>query len=144
MNAALLPPIPQPPHDPTSWLLDHRAGWRNAPLERLEITRDGALVLAQTPDSGRSLTDSDGSFGGLATPVNVALGPDGSVYLLDGTQLKRFDPCTCQFGVVPCLGGKGDGPRQLSDPHSDPHGIAIRGGNLFICDTGNQRVSIFA
>jgi phage tail-like protein len=143
MNAALLPPIPQPPHDPTSWLLDRRAGWRNANVladDHLEITVDDALVLAQTPDSGRSLTDPDGSFGGLTTPVNVALGPDGSVYLLDGAELKRFDPCTCQFEAVPCLGGKGDGPRQLSDPH----GIAIWGGNLFICDTGNHRVSIFA
>lgn len=140
MNAALLPPIPQPPHDPTSWLLDHRAGWRNNLLERLEITVDGALVLAQTPDSGRSLTEPSGSFGGLTTPVSVALGPDGSVYLLDGAELKRFDPCTCQFEAVPCLGGEGDGPRQLSDPH----GIAIWGGNLFICDTGNHRISIFA
>ena len=41
---------------------------------------------------------------------------------------------------VPCLGGSGSGPRQLKNPH----GIAICAGNLFVCDTGNHRLSVFA
>ena len=34
----------------------------------------------------------------------------------------------------------GDGPRQLINPH----GIGICSGNLFVCDTGNHRLSVFA
>ena len=41
---------------------------------------------------------------------------------------------------VPCFGGPGSGPRQLKTPH----GIAVCAGNLFVCDTGNHRVSVFA
>ena len=101
MNAQpLLPPIPQPPHDPTSWLLNGQAGWRDSKLERIvKIPPGQALTLEFSAESAPSLTDGNGSFGGLTVPANVALGPDGSIYLLDHTtlELKRFDPCECLF-----------------------------------------------
>ncbi|HEY3127851.1 MAG TPA: phage tail protein [Acidobacteriota bacterium] len=137
-----LPPIPQPPHDPTSWLLNGRAGWRYANLKQLEQTPCHSLTLARHPDSIRSLTEANGSFGGLTVPANMALGPDESIYLLDSEaiQLKRFDPCECLFKTVPCFGGEGKGSRQFLRPH----GIGICAGNLFVCDTGNHRLSVFA
>jgi phage tail-like protein len=134
---ALLPPIPQPPHDPTSWLLNAHIGWREADngfkgIEKAPPTL--ALALAPAPDGGRSLTEVSGSFGGLTVPANMALGPDGSIYLLDAKtlELERFDPCECLFKTVPCFGGEGGGARQLRNPH----GIGICAGNLFVCDTG--------
>jgi phage tail-like protein len=144
MNAqTLLPPIPQPPHDPTSWLLNARVGWHAATLANVEETPPyQALALALRPESRRVLTENSGSFGGLTVPANVALGPDGSIYLLDDRTmaLKRFDACECRFQTVPGFGGEGQGPRQLRQPH----GIGICAGNLFVCDTGNHRVSVFA
>ena len=144
MNAQdLLPPIPKPPDDPTSWLLNARVGWRDARLDHVEKTAPGgSLTLAPLPGSGRSLTEGSGSLGGLSVPANVVLGPDGDIYLLDDRkmELKRFDPCACLFTAVPCFGGQGHGPRQLSRPH----GIGICAGNLFVCDTGNHRLSVFA
>jgi phage tail-like protein len=140
---AQLPPIPRPPHDPTSWLLDGRIGWRALELSsELDLTREQSLVLALVPDSQRSLSEASGSFGGLTPPGYTALGPDGSIYLLDTqhAQLKRFDPCECKFVALPCFGGIGSEPRQLKDPH----GIAVCSGNLFVCDTGNHRLSVFA
>lgn len=140
---AQLPPIPHPPHDPTSWLLNGRIGWRALELpSELQLTGEQSLALALAPDSQRSLTEASGSFGGLIPPGYTALGPDGSIYLLDTqhAQLKRFDPCECRFVPVPCFGGVGRGPRQLKDPH----GIAVCAGNLFVCDTGNHRLSVFA
>jgi phage tail-like protein len=135
-----LPPIPRPPHDPTSWFLNWRAGWRAAELQQLSAER--SLVLAPAPETLRSLTEESGSFGGLRPPGNVALGPDGGIYLLDAknAHLKRFDPCECRFVRVPCFGGAGSGPRQLNTPH----GIAVCAGNLFVCDTGNHRLSVVA
>jgi phage tail-like protein len=142
MSASLLPPVPQPPHDPTSWLLDGRIGWRESTLDNISVLRPNrALALSLAPGSSRSLTEDSGSFGGLTTPANVAVGPDGSLYLLDAAQveLKRFDACDCRFYTVPCFAGPGSGPRQMRSPH----GIAISSGNLFVCDTGNNRLSVF-
>ena len=144
MNVSNLQPrFPAPPHDPTFWLLDGRTGWRDADLDKVEVTGPGrCLALVPEPGSGRSLGEASGSFGGARLPANVALGPDGSVYLLDREHalLKRFDPCQCKFEVVPCLAGAGSKARQLSNAS----GIAICGSNLFVCDTGNHRLSVFA
>jgi phage tail-like protein len=153
MNAApFLPPPPAPPHDPTSWRLDGLTGWRQASaaadipsatrtLIESVVERGGALGLAGAPGGGRSLTESSGSFGGLRPPANVAVGANGSVWLLDRGrgQLKRFDPCECLFKPVPCFAGLGRSPRQLDAPQS----IAVCGSRLYVADTGNQRVSVF-
>ena len=139
-----LPPIPMPPHDPTSWLLTGRVGWHehsfDGGLEKSPL--DGSLVLKHVPGSERSLTEGSCSFGGLTVPANVAVGHDGSVYLLDAQTLtlKRFDPCECLFEKVPCFGGEGSGPRELAAPH----GIGICRSNLLVCDTGNNRLSVFS
>lgn len=146
MNASsFLPPVAQPPHDSTSWLLNGQVGWREMEAGLIQVEKTPvhqALALAPLPGSGRALTESSGSFGGLTVPANVALGPDGSIYLLDlkSLELKRFDPCECAFKVVPCFGGKGGGARQLRDPH----GVGICSGNLFVCDTGNHRLSVLS
>lgn len=139
MNAPLAANLSGPPYDPDSLLLDGQTGWRaDAPggrLERVEADpRDGSLVLARLAGAARALDEPSGSLGGLRPPGNVALGPDGSVYLLDVTalELKRFDPCCCRFDVVPCLGSEGGGARELRNPGD----IAICAGNLFVCDTG--------
>src|SRR5258708_1800706 len=136
-----LPPAPLPPNDPTFWLLNGRVGWQAAELDDVAIAGDN-LGLLIIPGSGRLLTEPSGSFGGLVPPGDAAVAADGSLYLLDlsASQLKRFDPCDCQFNTVPCLGGPGTSPRQLQDPH----GIGICSGNLFICDTGNHRLVVFS
>ena len=142
MNAPLLMPlIPEPPNDPTSLLLNGHVGWRtSSPGELIDLETDpcdGALTLAYLPEIARQLTEGSGSFGGLRLPGNAALGPDGSLYLLDRKrlQLRRFDACCCTFEVVPCLGGEGGGARELRNPGD----IAICGGNLFVVDTGVEK-----
>lgn len=139
MNAPLpFLPVFEPPHDPTSLLLNGHVGWRSASPGKLSDVQadpcNGTLKLAYLPGAARTLAEASGSLGGLRLPGNAAFGPDGSLYLLDKKrhQLRRFDPCTCAFEVVPCTGGQGGGPRELRDPGD----IAICGGNLFIADTG--------
>jgi phage tail-like protein len=140
-----LPRVPEPPHDPRSLLLNGRLGFRPiapAPGQlATEIDPDRcSLVLPPAAAAARELAEASGSLGGLRPPSNVALGPDGSIYLLDRTDahLKRFDPCTCRFERVPCLGGAGSGAREFCNPG----GIAIACGNVYICDTDNHRVSV--
>ena len=57
-----LPPIPQPPHDPTWWHLDGRSGWHAQSVAGLdELQLDSRLVLTLAAGSGRQLTDGLGS-----------------------------------------------------------------------------------
>jgi hypothetical protein len=129
------PPIPQPPNDPTSLLLNGQVGWRAQRLDGVAVNAaDGALMLPISSADARALTEPSGSFGGLRPPGNVAIGPDGSTYLLDRAKLalRRFDPCTCEFETIPCIGGEGGGGREWRDPH----GIEVCGADLYVCDTG--------
>jgi phage tail-like protein len=144
-NSSLLPRIPEPPHDPTSLRLHGVSGWPaiESGFKNIQIGHpDGRLMLAFHPEVQRSLTEPSGSFGGLRPPFNVALGPGEEVYLLDreSAMLKLFDPCVCTFAALPCFSGAGPAPRQLQQPG----GITICGGNLFVCDTGNNRLSVYA
>src|SRR5436853_5145728 len=42
--------------------------------------------------------------------------------------------------TIPCLGGRGCGPREFRDAQA----IVARGATLFVCDRGNHRISVFA
>lgn len=141
--AALLPPVPAPPHDPYSIVMDWRAGWRmSGAVTNLELSPlDHALVLQPAAGGTTPLADDFGTFGGLVLPDNAAFGPDYLLLLLDRkrTRLLRFDPCECVFTPLPCIAGKGTKPRQLKDPG----GMVAACGNLYICDTGNARVQVF-
>jgi phage tail-like protein len=139
VNASLLPPIPRPPHDPTSLLCNARLGWPLLDADRTAVEH-GAVTLERAPGSLRWLTEPSGSFGGLRPPANVAVAGD-AIWLLDAARLElfRFDPCACRFELVPCFGGHGGGPRELRTPG----GIAVAGNRLFVCDAGNGRLGAF-
>jgi phage tail-like protein len=143
MTAALLPAVPRPPHDPMSWVLNTQAGWRGARLADVEQTPyTGLLALTPLPGSGRLLSEPAGSFGGLALPPNVVIDHCGALYLLDRTQqrVKRFDPCTCRFAVVPFTGGTGTGPREFAAAQT----TAACHDRLYIGDPGHHRIQVFA
>jgi phage tail-like protein len=144
----LQPPTEEPPHDPTWLLLDARTGWRQATADSVEQRPEGNLSLARLPDAGRFTAELTGSLGGLIPPRGSAIADD-AIFLLDpsGPWLRAFDPCECRFVTVPGIGGPGTGARQLSPSASagDPAaGIAVGGGSLYVCDPGNQRLSVFA
>ncbi len=123
------------------WLLGLRAGWHAA--QTSGVRTDDSLRLQTLPGTPKPLTDADGTLGGLVLPAGIAVDDEDRVYVVDaGTGLiKRFDPCTAQFETLPCVGGLGDQPRQISDPH----GLAIScAGDLYVADSGNRRVQIFA
>lgn len=139
MSLDLLPPIPAPPHDPTSLLADRRIGWPI--LESTDaVLTEGSLTLAASPGALRALTEASGSFGGLRTPANVAWFA-GDLWLLDDdrAELMRFDPCTCSFEPIPCFGGSGNGSRQLAKAG----GIAVTYRRLYLSDTGNARLAVY-
>src|SRR6478609_6757721 len=141
-NLGILPPIPRPPHDLTSLTLDASRGWHASALNAVLVDPEsGALTLA-VASGAPALNDPTGSFGGLVPPALAAVSKVGDVWLLDATActLNKLDVCGCVFVEVPHVGGKGNGARQFDDPQ----GLTASRGNLFIADTGNGRVSVFA
>ncbi|MEW5868200.1 MAG: phage tail protein [Chloroflexota bacterium] len=128
----------------TFFLLDPITGWQPAALQAVAPdVESGCLRLRPLPGTARPLADEAGSFGGLQLPTGLALDNQDRLYILDGQAgiVKRYDPCIPGFETLDCLGGKGAAPRQLLDPH----GIAIsRRGDLYIADSGNRRVQVFA
>ena len=105
--AAWLPPPPQPPHDPLSFVLDGRIGWRTAAAVGVAVGPEGcALQLQPLPDSTRPWTD--GSWGGLALPAHLAwvgAGTQRSLVLFDitGQRLLRLNRCSACFEPWLCM-----------------------------------------
>lgn len=126
------------------YLLDGLAGWRSAMLSGTVLGKGGSvLTLQPLPGSGRPLVDPAGSLGGLESAMNVAVDSQDRVYILDGKtcRVKRFDRCLAQFVTLPCIGGIGSEPRELSSPQ----GMAIScRDDLYIVDSGNHRVQVFS
>ncbi|MEO0425714.1 MAG: phage tail protein, partial [Pseudomonadota bacterium] len=142
-HAPYLAPPPRPPHDPLRLPLSARQGWRLVTLADAEVhPASGALALAPVAPPGPSLTDSRGAFGGVVLPRLAATDGDRGYWILHphDHSLHRFDPCTCAFEQVPCVGGNGEGPREFSAPG----GLVIGHGNLYVADTANARVQVFA
>jgi peptidylamidoglycolate lyase len=73
-------------------------------------------------------------------PTDVAVAPDGSIYVSDGygnSRLVRFSAAGEYLGE---WGGPGDGPGQFNTPH----GSALDAqGRVYVADRGNARLQIF-
>lgn len=145
-HAAYLAPVPRPPHDPFTLLLDGRVGWRPLPGQPAPglgpLGPCGALGLAPLPGSGRTLLEASGSFGGLVLPRHAALGLldrcSWTLLLHDAAngRLLRFDPCACAFVEAFCL--------RPGDPRL-PLGraaLALQCGRLYIADAAGRRVIV--
>jgi phage tail-like protein len=145
VNASLrrVPPVPAPPHDPSSLLLGGHVSWRFlvAPANVEVDLHTGALQLAPLAASLPPFANAAGTFGNLTLPSNVTITESGIVLLLDVTRavLRKFDRCACRFEDVPHIGGFGAPVRHWNDPHA----IAARDAYLYVCDTGHERVAVY-
>ncbi len=108
---------------------------------------DGELILTL----GEKDKPSDTGFEAWTTPVkkasgpfnmvtNVALGPEGHMYVADGygnARVHRFSPNgTLEFS----WGSPGSGPSQFKIPHA----IAVdRRGTVYVADRENSRIQVF-
>ncbi len=126
------------------FLMNGLTGWRATYADQVVFGDGGNLLQLQPlPGSLRPLVDDRGSFGGLQSAIGVAIDCEDRVYVLDNQScaIKRYDRCTMQFETLPCIGGCGPEARKLTDPH----GMAISGRNdMYVCDTGNRRIQVFA
>ncbi len=132
-------------------------GQFNAP-RGLETAPDGTLYVADSRNHRIQYFSADGSllgtwgtFGDVNTgtapdgafnePWDVAIGPDGSVYVSD-TWNHRVQKFTADGQFVTKWGyfGQGEAPEALWGPR----GLAVdQDGRVYVMDTGNKRVVIF-
>ncbi len=78
-------------------------------------------------------------LGELSFPRNVAIGPDGSIYVADSGnhRIVKFAP---DGTPIKAWGRQGSGPGEFNEPW----GIAVdREGNVYVADTWNHRIQKF-
>lgn len=74
-------------------------------------------------------------------PCNLALAPDGAMYISDGYGNARIHKFSTEGELLFSWGEPGSGPGQFHIPH----GIAIdRQGTVYVADRENSRIQIFS
>jgi len=123
-------PLSGAPVRSTSALAPPAQGAVQAPRDTvLQTQPDGSMILGRTAD-GRAM---------LADPKNVAIGPDGRIYVVEG-RASRVTVFNMDGSVATSWGNQGDGDGQFREPW----GIAIApNGNVYVADTWNHRVQYF-
>jgi len=129
--------------DDTLWLTD------DGDQTVRRFTRDGRLLATIGTSGLGSDTGYDGrtvvsiARGGppFNRPTNVAVAPNGDLYVSDGygnARVHRFSP---RGDLVRSWGEPGSEPGQFMLPHS----VAVhRDGRVFVCDRENDRIQIFS
>jgi phage tail-like protein len=137
--SSVIPPIPAPPHDPLFTLLGPGSDWRIEHSRNVDAGNELALSRLQPTDL--PLADQSGTFAGLAYPTGYVVTPDGRSLRTDSNNstLQQWNACTGQYEAVACTGGSVPNPRNLLRPQ----GLAVFGGRLYVCDSGNGRISVF-
>ncbi|MDP8922189.1 MAG: peptidyl-alpha-hydroxyglycine alpha-amidating lyase family protein [Chloroflexota bacterium] len=114
-----------------------------------KFTPDGRLLLTLGTPNVPSDTGYDGS--NLATitrggppfnrPTNLAVGPNGNLYVSDGYGNARVHQFRADGELIRSWGEPGTGPGQFNLPH----GIAVDGdGRVLVADRENDRIQVFS
>lgn len=114
------------------------------------ITPDGMIdTLAGTGSRGYSGDGGPADMAELDNPVDLELGPDGTLYLADTNNscIRAIDPSgTIRTVVGQCgeRGFSGDGGDPLAALLDRPYGLEIddETGALYVADTHNQRIRV--
>ena len=114
-----------------------------------KFTPDGKLLLSLGDNAGKpSDTGYDGASvatikrGGppFNRPTNLAVAPDGDVYVTDGYGNARVHRFSASGKLLASWGEPGTGPGQFMLPH----GVAVDAtGNVFVCDRESDRIQVF-
>ena len=113
------------------------------------FTRDGRLLgtigrsgqASDTGYDGKTVTSITHGGPPFNRPTNVAIAPNGDLYVSDGYGNARVHHFSAGGVLRRSWGEPGSGPGQFMIPH----GIAVHpDGRVFVCDRENDRVQIFS
>jgi sugar lactone lactonase YvrE len=117
------------------------------------IDRSGVITTFAGKEPGLSGDGGPATAAQISLPMDVAVAPDGSVYITDGgnSRLRRVTPdgtinTVAGYGQGSGLGGAGfsgdGGPADKARLFS-PAGLHTdKAGNLYISDSGNNRIRV--
>jgi len=114
-----------------------------------KFTPDGKLLMTLGGNDGKpSGSGYDGTnlttiaYGAppFNRPTNLAVAPNGDLYVSDGYGNARVHRFSATGKLVASWGEPGTGPGEFMLPH----GIAVDGnGDVFVCDRENDRIQVF-
>jgi len=111
------------------------------PEGKLLMTLGTRGVPTQTGIEGMDYRTIRQSAGPFNLPTNLAIAPDGTLYVTDGygnARVHRFSP---DGRLMDSWGAPGAGPGQFNLPH----GIAVdRAGMVYVADRENSRIQVFS
>ncbi|HEY0169794.1 MAG TPA: NHL repeat-containing protein [Pyrinomonadaceae bacterium] len=113
------------------------------PARRATQAGWAARVATVAGDGSPGARDGAAAGASFGEPYGVAVGPDGSVYVSDAGESNRIRRLTPLGEVLTVAGGRdgfADGAGAAA-AFSTPSGLAMdAAGNLYVADTGNNRV----
>ena len=116
------------------WITDGRA--RNGIGQQVfKFTRDGQLVMTL----GKKGVSGDGPDT-FNSPTDVAVAPNGDVFVSDGHVNSRIVKFTKDGTFIKTWGRRGDGPGEFNVPHTMSFDSR---GRLLVGDRTNRRIQIF-
>lgn len=125
--------------DDNVWVVDAGvAEGRGNQVIKFSPTGEVLLTIGQPGVRG------DGSGPLLNEPSDLAIAPNGDIYVADGHIALQSNARIARFGpdgrFIASWGTRGDAPGELDTPHS----IAIDSqGRVFVADRSNNRIQIF-
>ncbi len=104
-----------------------------------ETTNEGVEVSASTGVNSHLAPVIHRQFA-QGNPVDLAPGPSGGLYVLDGASatITLFDRAGA---LVSAFGSSGAGSGQMSSPQGL---AAANNGDIYVADTGNDRIQVFS
>lgn len=108
-----------------------------------KISTSGEVTTLAGAAGMAGFADASGSTARFSSPMGIAFGPDGDVYVAD-TDNHRIRRITASGAVTTYAGstrGFAEGDALTAAQFSLPRGLAVgAGGELFVADYGNMRV----
>ena len=133
-------------------ILGIRASRRQGASSKHTVARSTSSATssaARVPNPFRVIARYSASSLGLRGPANLAIGPDGNLYIPDASQ--RVTVVSPQGRVLRRWGRPGKGPGELDFVKHQPGvpqvsaGIAVGAdGRVYVDDSGNARVEVFS
>jgi hypothetical protein len=114
------------------------------------VAASGAWTPPAVPNPFTVLATYSAASLGLKNPSDLAVGPDGNLYVTDGTE--RVTVVSPAGKVIRRFGGPGKGPGQFTfqtkdnrDPTDLAASVAVGpDGDVYVADSGNARIEVFS
>jgi len=144
----LLEPTENPPRGMSNWL--DRAGNmylidqnNHTKTQTLLLRRDAAGKVSTLAGSAYGHKDGTGTAARFSSVGGMAFGPDGSLYLTDGSSVRRVSMEGIVTTVAKDLNFKTleDRPTLFGGAHGNLTGLSVdTNGSIYVADAGNRRL----